>query len=101
MWMRVTTCVYGRACATASSHPLPRALRGARGRGRRCNVSPKVLLLPLSYASIFGGTTTLIGTSTNLVIAGLQSKRYAGTPNANFNFFDITPYGGGGVCVCV
>ncbi|GBF94386.1 sodium sulfate co-transporter [Raphidocelis subcapitata] len=60
--------------------------------GRRCNVSPKVLLLPLSYASIFGGTTTLIGTSTNLVIAGLQSKRYTGA-DGQFNFFDITPYG--------
>lgn len=62
-------------------------------RGRRCNVSPKLLLIPLSYASIFGGTTTLIGTSTNLVIAGLQSRRYAGTADATFNFFDITPYG--------
>jgi di/tricarboxylate transporter len=62
-------------------------------RGRRCNVSPKLLLIPLSYASIFGGTCTLIGTSTNLVIAGLQSRRYAGTPDATFNFFDITPYG--------
>jgi len=62
-------------------------------RGRRCNVSPKLLLIPLSYASIFGGTTTLIGTSTNLVIAGMQSRRYAGTPDATFNFFDITPYG--------
>lgn len=27
------------------------------------------------------------------MIAGLQSKRYAGTPDASFNFFDITPYG--------
>eukprot|EP00878_Enallax_costatus_P032253 GHUV01035400.1.p1 GENE.GHUV01035400.1~~GHUV01035400.1.p1 ORF type:complete len:247 (-),score=37.48 GHUV01035400.1:590-1330(-) len=62
-------------------------------RGRRCNVSPKVLLIPLSYASIFGGTTTLIGTSTNLVISGMQARRYPGTPDANFNFFDITPYG--------
>lgn len=42
--------------------------------GRRCNVSPKLLLLPLSYASIFGGTTTLIGTSTNLVISGMQAR---------------------------
>ena len=61
--------------------------------GRRTNISPKSLLIPLSYASIFGGTTTLIGTSTNLVVSGLQSKRYAGTPAESFNFFDITPYG--------
>ncbi|OEF96819.1 SLC13 family permease [Desulfuribacillus alkaliarsenatis] len=34
-------------------------------------VSPSKFLLPLSYASIFGGTMTLIGTSTNLVVHGL------------------------------
>lgn len=37
---------------------------------RRQGVSPKKLLIPLSYAAVFGGTLTLIGTSTNLVIAG-------------------------------
>jgi di/tricarboxylate transporter len=61
--------------------------------GRRTSISPKTLLIPLSYASIFGGTTTLIGTSTNLVISGLQAKRYAGTSDETFSFFDITPYG--------
>jgi di/tricarboxylate transporter len=66
--------------------------------GRRCDVSPKVLLLPLSYASILGGTMTLIGTSTNLVIAGLQAQRYAGTADAVFSFFDITPYGEAQMC---
>ncbi len=32
---------------------------------------PSKLLLPLSYAAILGGTVTLIGTSTNLVVNGL------------------------------
>jgi len=32
---------------------------------------PSKLLLPLSYAAIIGGTVTLIGTSTNLVVNGL------------------------------
>nr|WP_300314367.1 SLC13 family permease [Halomonas sp.] len=37
---------------------------------------PSKLLLPLSYAAILGGTCTLIGTSTNLVVDGLlQSER--------------------------
>jgi di/tricarboxylate transporter len=61
--------------------------------GRRTSISPKVLLIPLSYASIFGGTTTLIGTSTNLVISGLQAQAYAGTPNATFGFFGEWPNG--------
>lgn len=32
--------------------------------------SPSKLLLPLSYAAIFGGTITLVGTSTNLIVNG-------------------------------
>jgi len=39
----------------------------ARTRG----LSPSKFLIPLSYASIFGGVCTLIGTSTNLVVNGL------------------------------
>ncbi|WP_082232894.1 SLC13 family permease [Halobacillus massiliensis] len=36
------------------------------------DVAPSKYLLPLSYASILGGTITLMGTSTNLVIHGLM-----------------------------
>jgi di/tricarboxylate transporter len=36
------------------------------------------LLIPLSYASIAGGTCTLIGTSTNLVVNGLYTERVGG-----------------------
>lgn len=38
---------------------------------KRRQVAPSKLLLPLSYAAILGGTCTLIGTSTNLVVNGL------------------------------
>lgn len=42
---------------------------------RRLEIPASKLLLPLSYAAILGGTCTLIGTSTNLVIDGmLQSS---------------------------
>ena len=34
----------------------------------------KKFLIPLSYATILGGTCTLIGTSTNLVIAGMMDQ---------------------------
>lgn len=42
-----------------------------QGLARRASLAPSQLFLPLSYASILGGTCTLIGTSTNLVIDGL------------------------------
>jgi di/tricarboxylate transporter len=38
----------------------------------KLNLSPKKFLIPLSYATILGGTCTLIGTSTNLVLHGLM-----------------------------
>ena len=40
------------------------------------NQSPSQLLIPLSFASILGGTCTLIGTSTNLVVEGLLTARF-------------------------
>lgn len=39
---------------------------------RRNEVSPSKLLIPISYLAILGGTCTLIGTSTNLVVHGLM-----------------------------
>jgi di/tricarboxylate transporter len=39
---------------------------------RRHRVAPSRLLIPLSYLAILGGTCTLIGTSTNLVVNGLM-----------------------------
>lgn len=38
----------------------------------RLHLSPSKFLIPLSYAAIFGGVCTLIGTSTNLVVHGLM-----------------------------
>lgn len=39
---------------------------------RRWHVAPSKLLIPLSFLTILGGTCTVIGTSTNLVISGLM-----------------------------
>ena len=46
-------------------------------------------LIPLSYASILGGTCTLVGTSTNLLVAGIAQRE--GLPA--FGIFDITGVG--------
>lgn len=47
------------------------------------------LLIPLSYAAILGGTVTLIGTSTNLIVDSFLIEH--GHPG--FNFWDFTLYG--------
>jgi len=52
-------------------------------------VSPKKLLMPLSVIAVLGGCLTLIGTSTNLVVAGIAEQAGIG----HFGLFSITPYG--------
>ena len=51
--------------------------------------SPSKLLLPLSYASMFGGMLTLIGTSTNILASELYAE-FAGRP---FSMFEFTQLG--------
>ncbi|MCF8016041.1 MAG: SLC13 family permease [Chromatiaceae bacterium] len=51
---------------------------------RRQRLSLSGLLIPLSFASIVGGTCTLIGTSTNLVVNGLYSSQVEGPGFALF-----------------
>jgi di/tricarboxylate transporter len=50
---------------------------------------PSKLLIPLSYAAILGGTVTLIGTSTNLIVDSFLIEN--GHPG--FAFFDFTLFG--------
>ncbi|WP_372912537.1 SLC13 family permease [Salinigranum sp.] len=55
----------------------------------RGGTSPSKLLLPLSYASMFGGMLTLIGTSTNILASEL-ADRLLGEP---FGMFEFTQLG--------
>ncbi len=43
---------------------------------QKYHISPTKLLLPLSYAAILGGTLTLIGTSTNLVVSSVVENNF-------------------------
>ena len=64
---------------------MPAVVGVARRRGH----SPSKLLIPLSYASQFGGVCTLIGTSTNLLVNSLA----VGAGLAGFGLFDFAPLG--------
>jgi di/tricarboxylate transporter len=64
-----------------------------RNISRATGLSSSRLYMPLSFASILGGATTLIGTSTNLIIAGMVTEQLAiGDPSAPpmqpVSFFD-------------
>jgi di/tricarboxylate transporter len=56
---------------------------------KQMQMSPSKLMIPLSYLTIFGGTITLIGTSTNLIVDGVAAAN--GLPH--FGMFEITPVG--------
>ena len=62
---------------------IPAIIRWAK----RLNMDAAPLLMMLSYAAILGGTLTLIGTSTNLIVNGLYQNL---TGEDGFHLFDIT-----------
>ena len=57
---------------------------------QRFHISPTKVLLPLSYAAIFGGTLTLIGTSTNLIVNSFLENHSTIEP---FKMFEFTKLG--------
>ncbi|HDY75394.1 MAG TPA: SLC13 family permease, partial [Candidatus Marinimicrobia bacterium] len=57
---------------------------------KKYNLSPSKLLLPLSYIAIIGGTLTLVGTSTNLLVNSI----YTGTTSFEpLGMFEFSKYG--------
>lgn len=55
---------------------------------RQAKISPSRLLMPLAYASIMGGTCTLIGTSTNVAVSGYL-KRHGYDELGMFDFAGV------------
>jgi di/tricarboxylate transporter len=64
---------------------IPILLKVARDN----NIAPSKLLMPLSFAAIFGGTCTLIGTSTNILVSSIAVQY--GEPA--FGMFEFTKLG--------
>ena len=67
--------------ATATFLPLGIGLARAR------RIPPSRVLMPLAFASILGGSITLVGTSTNLIVSGLLPEH----GEEPFRFFELAP----------
>jgi di/tricarboxylate transporter len=88
LWITIGLC--GAASAFLNNTPI--VVLSApiiRDSSQKLGLDPKRFLIPLSYISILGGCCTLIGTSTNLLVADMA--RVAGQPS--FGLFEITPVG--------
>lgn len=55
----------------------------------RMDVSPSKMLMPLSFASMFGGVCTLLGTSTNILVSSIAADNGL----KPFSMFEFTPFG--------
>ncbi len=61
----------------------------ALGVAREASVSPSKLLMPISFASMFGGVCTLIGTSTNILVNSIAERDGI----SSFGMFEFLPAG--------
>lgn len=88
LWITIALC--GAASAFLNNTPIV-VLAGPviRDTADRLGLDPRRFLMPLSYMAILGGCCTLIGTSTNLLVADMA--RVGGQPS--FTLFEITPVG--------
>ncbi|HKV07032.1 MAG TPA: SLC13 family permease [Thermoanaerobaculia bacterium] len=59
------------------------------GLARDAGISPSKLLIPLSFASMFGGVCTLIGTSTNILVSSIAAEHGL----SPFGMFELSPLG--------
>lgn len=83
------------ASAMLNNTPIVAALLPAVTEwARRHRLPLSKFLIPLSYGTILGGTITVIGTSTNLVVAGLIERNLANHPGLHpLGIFSISPIG--------
>lgn len=88
VWLVIAGC--GAASAFLNNTPIVvLAAPVVRDVAQSLKLSPQRFLIPLSYATLLGGSCTLIGTSTNLLVNDMA--RSSGQPG--FSLFDIAPVG--------
>lgn len=84
-------CVLGAASSIVMNNigALALMLPVAMSLCRRTGVRPGAVLLPLSFATLLGGTCSLIGTPANMVVSGLREEALG----APFSFFALAAIG--------
>ena len=92
-YMRRMMLVVGFFSAFVNNTPLVAIMMPyVHSWGKRHKIAPSKLLIPLSYAAILGGSCTLIGTSTNLIVSGfvIDQNIIKGLPPLNlFDFIYV------------
>lgn len=83
---RIMAWVAGLSAFVSTSPIVALFVDVARMVSRKIGVNPSRLLLPVSYAALMGGACTIIGTSSNLIIANF----YKETTGLDMNFFAPT-----------
>ena len=84
---RVMAPVWGMSVFLNNTPVVAMMIPAVQDWAKRLKLSPSKLMIPLSYSAILGGTCSLIGTSTNLVVAGLVISQ---TDLPALGMFDIT-----------
>ncbi len=68
--LKLTGCVSASSAFVNNTPIVAMLIPHVYGWAKKRGISPSKVLVPLSYAAILGGTLTLVGTSTNLVVNG-------------------------------
>jgi di/tricarboxylate transporter len=85
--VRIMVPVWGMSVFLNNTPVVAMMIPAVQDWAKRHKLSPSKLMIPLSYSAILGGTCSLIGTSTNLVVAGLVISQ---TDLPALGMFDIT-----------
>ena len=85
----LTTAVTLLSMATKNVGPLAIMLPVALSVTRKTGTSPSRLLMPMAFGAMAGGMVTLVGTSPNIIVAGVRADML-GEP---FGMFDYAPVG--------
>ena len=85
--VRVMVPVWGMSAFLNNTPVVAMLIPAVQDWSKKLKIAPSKLMIPLSYSAIIGGTCSLIGTSTNLVVAGMVISQ---TDLVPLRMFDIT-----------